>query len=116
MMRIPTKARAASEVKPDDKRVKVFGTVVSVTSGEGKLVLDDGSAPVELFLNNLDLIEKLDAYKPGDQIVAIGWAGDTGIDAEIIRKIKGFDPSRYKQVLEVCRNVRSEDKQPEANS
>lgn len=110
-MRIPTKARTASEVTPEDKRVKVFGTVVAVTSGEGKLVMDDGSASVELFLNNLDLIEKLDAYKPGDQIVAIGWAGATGIDAEIIRRINGFDPNRYKQVLEVWKNVRSENKQ-----
>lgn len=110
-MRIPTKARTASEVTPEDKRVKVFGTVVSITAGEGKLVLDDGSASVELFLNNLDLIEKLDAYKPGDQIVAIGWAGTSGIDAEIIRRIHGFDPNRYKQVLEVWKNVRSEDKQ-----
>jgi len=115
-MRIPSKAMNASEVKPNDKRVKVFGTVVSLTAGEGKIVIDDGSAPVELFLNNLDLIEKLDSYKPGDQLVAIGWAGESGIDAEIIRKIKGFEPSRYKQVLEVWKNVRSEDKQPEADS
>jgi hypothetical protein len=110
-MRIPTKARTVSEVKPGDKRVKVFGTVVSVAAAEGKLVLDDGSATVELFLNNLDLIEKRDAYKPGDQIVAIGWAGASGIDAEIIRRINGFDPNRYKQVLEVWKNVRSENKQ-----
>jgi len=109
-MRIPTKARTASEVSPEDKRVKLYGTVVSVSPGEGKLVLDDGSSSIELFLNNLDLIEKLDSYRPGDQVVAIGWAGSSGVDAEIIRKVKGFEPSRFRQTLEVWKNVRSEDK------
>lgn len=108
MKRIPSKSKLAAEIGPNDKRVRVCGTVVSVNPDEGKMIMDDGTAPVDVFLNNLDLIEQVKTYKPGDQVLAIGWASASGIDGEVVRAIHGLDPDRYKQVLEVWRNVRSE--------
>ena len=111
-MRIPSKSRLVSELAPKDKRVRVYGTLVSVNSDEGKIIVDDGTASVDVFLNNLDLIEKIKSYKPGNQIIVVGWAGESGVDGEVVRKISDFDPDRYKQVLEVWKNVRSENEQP----
>ncbi|MBR9680901.1 MAG: hypothetical protein GOU98_03705 [Candidatus Altiarchaeota archaeon] len=122
MIRIPTKSKFANEITPKDKRVKVYGTIVSINKEEGKFIIDDGSGSVGVFLNSLDLIEKLDTYKPKDQVVVIGWASQTGVgpasgvDCEIVRKITGFDPSRYKHVLEVCRHVSSNNERPEDSS
>ena len=119
MIRIPTKTKFAKEITPKDKRVKVYGTIVSINKEEGKFIIDDGSGSVGVFLNSLDLIEKLDSYKPEDQVIVIGWASQTGVgpaggvDCEIVRRIKGFDPVRHKHVLEVCKHVSSSNERPE---
>ena len=111
MRRQASKSRLVAELNPQDKRVKVFGVVISINKGEGRLSIDDSTGTTDVLLNDVELIEKLDQYKQGDQIVVIGWANPQGIDGEVIRKISGFDPSRYKQVLEVWKNVRSKNEQ-----
>ncbi|MBR9689781.1 MAG: hypothetical protein GOV01_02720 [Candidatus Altiarchaeota archaeon] len=116
MTRVPAKSKMASEIVPGNERVKVLGTLVSIAKDKKKVVVDDGGASVEIQLNSLDLVDKLSQYRPGDQVMVIGWTSKTGIDGEILRKISGFDPSRYKQVLEVWKNARSEDGGPETAS
>ena len=107
-MRLPSKSKVIKELSPSDRRVKVFGTVLSVNKEEGKVMLDDGTGSVEIILNNLELIEKLDSYRQGDTVMVIGWANPSGVDCEVLRKVAGFDPSRYRQVLEVLKDVRRE--------
>jgi len=117
VIRIPAKPKLAKEVTPKDKRIKVYGTVVSISKDDRKLVIDDGSGSIGVFLNQLSLIEKLDQYQPGDQMMAIGWANPAGgVDGEIIRRIRQFDPVRYKQILEVCNSVSGSDEGPEGPS
>ena len=107
MRRQPSINKLISDISSGDKRVKIFGVVVSVNKEQGKLLVDDSTKTTPVLLNDLSLIGKLDQYQQGEQIMVIGWANPQGIDGEIIRKIEGFDPSRYKQVLEVWKNVRS---------
>ena len=108
MTRVPAKSKMASEIVPGNERVKVLGTLVSIAKDKKKVVVDDGGASVEIQLNSLDLVDKLSQYRPGDQVMVIGWTSQTGVDGEILRKISGFEPSRYKHVLEVWKNARSE--------
>jgi len=95
------------ELTESDGRVKLFGTVVAVDTESGKISIDDSTGVVEIFFNSLDIIEKLKQYKVGDQIVVVGWVAEGGIDGEILRRVRGFEPSRYKNVLEVWKDVRS---------
>ncbi len=110
-MRQVSRSRLVSELSPQDRRVKLCGVVIEVSKEEGRLVLDDGTGTTNVLLNNLDLIERLDSYRQGDQLMVIGWANPQGVDGEVIRRIEGFDPSRYKQVLEVWKDVRGKDEQ-----
>lgn len=102
----PSRSAGADEVEAaGDRRVRVYGTVVSLEEAEGKLVLDDGGTSIEVFLNNPAVRERLEDYQPGDQLMVIGRGTDSGMEGEIIRRIAGYEPSRYKQVTEVWRNV-----------
>jgi len=89
------------------KRVKIFGTIVGIEPANGKIVVDDSTGVVDVFFNTLEVIEKLENYRVGDNVMVIGWATESGIDGEILRRVKGFEPNRYKNVLEVWENVRS---------
>ncbi len=107
MDRLPSKSVFISEIKSKDDRVKLCGKIVSINQENGSLSIDDSTSKVEVFLNNLELKKNIKKYKSEDQIMVIGWAKPTGVDVEVLRKIEGFDSARYKQVLEVWKNVRS---------
>jgi len=107
MRRWPSVARKVKEISQEDKRVKIFGTIVGIEPANGKIVVDDSTGVVDVFFNTLEVIEKLENYRVGDNVMVIGWATESGIDGEILRRVKGFEPNRYKNVLEVWENVRS---------
>ena len=113
MRRWPAVLRTIQSIRESDKRVRVYGTVVSKDSGEGKIVIDDGTGTKNVFFNSLDLIEKIEQYKPGVQVVVIGWAVESGLDGEILRRVKGFEPENYQNILEVWENVWSKTERPE---
>ncbi|MBR9679598.1 MAG: hypothetical protein GOU99_00945 [Candidatus Altiarchaeota archaeon] len=113
MRRWPAVLKVLNETKPADKRVRVYGTVVSVEQDNGKIIIDDGSGSKSVFFNSIEMIERLESYKPGVQVTVIGWAGESGIDGEILRRVKGFEPENYKNILEVWKNVWSKTERSE---
>ena len=116
MRRWPAISRTIKGIKEEDKRVKIFGVIVSMEPASGKISIDDSTGVIDVFFNSLEVIEKLEQYKVGDQVMVIGWATEAGIDGEILRRIRGFEPSRYKNVLEVWENVRSKIEQSPSDS
>lgn len=110
MKRKTSRSEIASDVKSKDGRVRVYGTVVSVSENAEKFVLDDGTSSIDVLLNNGDLAKKFSTYRPGDQVMVIGAASSSGVEAGIIRSIKNFNPDRYRTVLEVWENVQSKNR------
>ncbi len=101
MRRWPSISKLVKDLSEDDKRVRIFGTIVSIEHATGTIAVDDGTGAIKVFFNSLDIIEKLENYKVGDQVMVIGWVTSSGIDGEIIRRIEGFDPKLYVDVLSI---------------
>jgi acetyl-CoA carboxylase alpha subunit len=105
--RIPSKTVLSKDAGREEGRIRLYG---KIEAKEGDFLrIDDGAGSVGVFLNNPVLRELLDKYSPGDPVVVIGWSKNGRTEAEIIRRVEGFDPERYRQVIEVLKDVRSED-------
>jgi len=107
MRRWPAVSKTIRKLSVDDKRVKIFGVIVGMEPASGKITVDDSTGTVDVFFNSLEVIDRLEQYKIGDRVMVIGWVTESGIDGEILRRVTGFEPSRYKNVLEVWEDVRS---------
>ena len=112
-MDLPAISKTIKELQKGE-RVKIAGTVIGVDAVEGGLKIDDGTGMVDVVFKAQALKEKVEAYNSGDQVIIIGHVKDgpgKPMDGEIIRKTEGFDSDRYRQVLEVWKDVRSKIKE-----
>ncbi|MCK5587861.1 MAG: hypothetical protein KAI34_03960 [Candidatus Lokiarchaeota archaeon] len=92
----PARKRHINELTDNDYRVRVIGTVVSVSSEEQ--ILDDGTGTIKVITD-----QKLEV---GSLIRAIGriFRKDDGtfeLNAEIIQDMKGLDIELYNKVSEL---------------
>ena len=85
---------------PQGTRVRLMGTIVAKQIADGMVRIDDGTGQVDVFFDQLELIEKLGQYKEGDRIIVVGWSMDTGISGDIIKSAQGVDLELYEQVQE----------------
>lgn len=107
----PAISKVIKDISRDDEKVKIAGTIISVDSVKHQIKVDDGTGMLDIAFKSPGMDEKIERYNSGDQVVVIGWPhreGGEGLDGDILRKITGFEPDRYRQVLEVWQNVRSE--------
>ncbi|MBR9681517.1 MAG: hypothetical protein GOV00_01825 [Candidatus Altiarchaeota archaeon] len=97
----------------EGERVKIAGTLIGVNAVEGGLKMDDGTGMVDVIFKDPKMKEKIETYNSGDQLVVIGRVSEapSKMEGEILRKIVGFDSDRYRQVLEVWKDVRSKIKE-----
>lgn len=79
-------------------RFRLMGTIVAKQAAEGMLRIDDGTGQIDVFFDQLELIEKLGQYKEGDRVIVIGWSMDTGVSGDIIKSARDLDLGLYEQV------------------
>ena len=100
----PAVSKVIKDIDREDEKVKIAGTIISVDSVRHQIKVDDGTGTVDITFKSPGMDEKIEKYNSGDQVVVIGWPppkGGTGLEGDILRKITGFEPDRYRQVLEV---------------
>ncbi len=83
------------EIKEDDKRVSIVGTVVRKNTTRYSMTTDDGTGEIEVYADTL--------FEIGNLVRVIGriFKNDTlrlCINAEIIQDFSGFDVALYQKV------------------
>ena len=97
MRRMPSVQKTISEIKPDDTRVSVIGTVVDIKGNT--LVLDDGSGNIQVVFNE-------DAAANPNQLVRIFgrvMPGEHGVEimGEILQDMSGLDVAAFKKASSI---------------
>ena len=83
------------EIKEDDKRVSIVGTVVRKNTTKYSMIVDDGTGEIEVYTDTL--------FDIGNLVRVIGriFKDDTSrlsINAEIVQDFSGFDVVLYQKV------------------
>jgi len=93
--RFPTVEKKISEISPEDIRVAVIGTVVD--KGDGKIVIDDGSDNINVFLDDENKLET------GKLLRIVGRVNkdDLSISAEAVQDFSKFNLELYKKLKEL---------------
>jgi len=93
--RFPTIEKKISEIGPEDVRVAIIGTVVD--KGEGKIVIDDGSGSIAVFLDDGKNLET------GKFLRIVGRVNkdDLSINAEAVQDFSKFNLDLYKKLKEI---------------
>ncbi|HDN81507.1 MAG TPA: replication protein RepA [Methanomicrobia archaeon] len=83
------------EIKEDDKRVSIVGTVVRKNTTKYSMIVDDGTGEIEVYTDTL--------FDIGNLVRVIGriFKDDTSrlsINAEIVQDFSGFDVALYQKV------------------
>ena len=91
--------RDISEIKEDDIRVRLLGTVVSQT---GIIMIDDGTGMIK--------INTEESLSNGDRVLVIGRVsiktdGQKEIDAEIVKMVNEIDIDLYKEVKKLKKQI-----------
>lgn len=99
------------------EKVKIIGTLIGVDAVKGYLKIDDGTGMLDVVFKEIGMKQLVETYNSGDQLMIIGRVTEAHrMDGEILRKITGFDSDRYRQVLEVWKDVRSKIKESNGSS
>jgi len=96
-------------------RVRLMGTIVSREPAEGKLRLDDGSGQVEVFFDQLELLEAIGKYKEGDRVFVAGWATEAGVSGDAISSAAELDLSLYERVNKLWHPIAQASATPGSN-
>ena len=97
--RRPAVRRRLVEIKEDDVRVRIIGTIVSKDSK--KITIDDGTATKEIVIDS-DYIEEANAeLRDKIEVIARVMPTENGfeIKAEIITDMNNMDADLYKKVF-----------------
>jgi len=83
------------DIKEDDKRVSIVGTVVRKNTTKYSMIVDDGTGEIEIYTDTL--------FDIGNLVRVVGriFKDDTSrlcINAEIIQDFSGFDVALYQKV------------------
>ena len=83
------------EIKEDDKRVSIVGTVVRKNTTKYSMIIDDGTGEIEVYADAL--------FDIGNLVRVIGriFKNNTlglSINAEIVQDFSGFDVALYQKV------------------
>ncbi|MBI4176325.1 MAG: OB-fold nucleic acid binding domain-containing protein [Candidatus Aenigmarchaeota archaeon] len=93
--RLPSVRRSVSDIRGEDIRVSVMGTVIE--KHEAMLTLDDGTGHI-----SISLPEEAREVKPGQIVRVFGrvipMEGGFEIEAEIVQDMAGLDMDLYRKV------------------
>lgn len=93
MLRYPAVEKKISEIRlEEDRRVRLIGTVITKDADNGLIVVDDGTAKVNVYFDRVELVEKLGEYKEGQLVTVVGLVvqvpGGFDISGEVIKGTK----------------------------
>jgi len=94
-MRFHSMEKDIVEIKEDDKRVSIVGTVVRKNTTKYSMIIDDGTGEIEVYADAL--------FDIGNLVRVIGriFKNNTlglSINAEIVQDFSGFDVALYQKV------------------
>lgn len=92
------------EIKPNEYgRVKIIGTIVN--KNNTSFIIDDGTATAKVFLGTIEP----EKFNEKDLVCVIGRISPTKegleIQAEIIKKLEGFDVKLYRRTQKLWRII-----------
>jgi hypothetical protein len=94
----PARPRKISEIKIDDERVRVVGSVVDKKDTE--FTLDDGSGHLTVIFDDPAVVEGIEV---GSRVRIFGMplsvSGTNELHAEIVQKVDGLDFGLYREVM-----------------
>jgi hypothetical protein len=85
--RLPSVFRRVSDIKPEDMRVSVIGTVID--KADDGLVLDDGSGKVDITMIEPFKAELTSMVRVFGRVIPM--EGGVQIQGEIVQDLKGLD-------------------------
>lgn len=102
----------------EGEKVKIVGTIIGVDAIKGHLKIDDGTGMLDVVFKEIGMKQIVETYNSGDQLMVIGKVTEAPhkMEGELLRKITGFDSDRYRQVLEVWKDVQSKIKESNGSS
>lgn len=71
IQRNPAKERKISEIT-DERRVRLYGTVIGKEPSNGLITIDDGTGRVNVFFDDLTIVETLEGFADGEQVLVVG--------------------------------------------
>ena len=95
--RLPSKEKAITDIKPDDLRVRLIGTVVD--SKDSNLVLDDGTGKINVNFDEVTKTEPNKIVSVFGRVVPL----DSGfeIHGEIVQDMSTLDMGLLKKIREM---------------
>jgi len=95
--RLPAAERAISEIKKDDIRVRVTGTVLDVQ--ENRIVLDDGTGKIDAVFDKPPEVEANQLVRVFGRVISL--ENGFELQGEFAQKQDGLDMELRKKVLEL---------------
>lgn len=93
--RMPTEFKRIEDIKPEDVRVAIIGTVVN--KEEYILVIDDGSGNIEV---EFESEEKTEDFEESDKVRVIGRPSDDIFYGEFVQDLSDIDLELYEKARE----------------
>ena len=95
--RLPSVFRRVSEIKPDDIRVSLIGTVID--KADDGIVLDDGTGKVDITLTEPAGVEARALVRVFGRVIPM--EGGVQIQGEFVQDMKGLDLELLRKVEQV---------------
>ncbi len=97
MRRMPSVEKAIAEIRPDDIRVAVTGTVIDFQ--EGFMVLDDGTGQASISVEDSKGVERGKLVRVLGRVIPT--EGGFEIQAEVVQDMSGLDTELLKRVKSI---------------
>ncbi len=95
--RLPAVERAVGEIKQDDIRVKVVGTVLDIQ--ENRVVLDDGTGKIDAVFEKPPEVQANQVVRIFGRVISLEDGFE--LQAEFLQGLEGLDMELRKKVLEL---------------
>ncbi|RLJ09881.1 MAG: replication protein RepA [Candidatus Aenigmatarchaeota archaeon] len=95
--RLPCVERKISEIRPEDMRVRITGTVID--KSEDKLVIDDGSGRITVIFDSPVDVKPNQFVRVFGRVIPL----ENGFElmGEIVQDMSRLDPELYKKVQDI---------------
>lgn len=97
--RMAAAEKAIKEIKPEDIRVRILGTILALS--EGEMIIDDGSGKLEIFFDDQQQLVNLHEGQLVRVITRV-LPLTNGFEArgEVVQNLDGFDLGLWKKTKE----------------
>ena len=94
--------KTIKEIKPEDIRVRILGTILALS--EGEMIIDDGSGKLEIFFDDQQQLVNLREGQLARVVTRIlPLANGFEARGEVVQNLDGFDLGLYRKAKEFLR-------------